>query len=195
MINEIRSQGSAASVARGYTMVELLAVCAIISILAAMSFALLSRMRGQAVETNALSALNTLATGYEMYYFYNSSYPQWGPGQRFSSPRQIFDFLIEEDFIPRSYAHCEYDQNTGYIYGFTADYAVEIPRMDPSDPTAGSNSYYIILRPYNFQKDALAIGTNTNLPSGWVAVRARRGPDETNFRLYKLYVPHRGGAE
>jgi type II secretory pathway pseudopilin PulG len=174
-------------------MLELLAVCAIISILAAMSFALLSRMRGQAVETNALSALNTLATGYEMYYFYNSSYPQWGPGQRFSSPREIFDYLTEEKFIPGSYSHCEYDQNTGYIYGFTADYAVQIPQFNPSDETTGPGSYYIVLRPYNFQKDALAIGTN--LPGGWVAVRARRGPDETNYRLYKLYVPHQGGAE
>jgi prepilin-type N-terminal cleavage/methylation domain-containing protein len=185
-----RQKGSGRESAKGYTLVELIAVCTIISILAAMSFALLSRMRSQAVETNALSALNTLATGYEMYYFYNSSYPQWGPGQRFGSPRQIFDYLVEEEFIPRSYSHYTYDQNTGYIYGFTQSYAVEIPQYNPI--TASPSSYFIVLRPFDFQRDSLAIGTS--LPAGWVAARARRGPDDVNYQLYRLYVPHRGGA-
>jgi type II secretory pathway pseudopilin PulG len=178
-------------------MVELLAVCAIISILAAMSFALLSRMRSQVVETNALSALNTLATGYEMYFYYNRSYPQWGAGQPFSSPRAIFDHLVEEEYLPRSYAHYEYDPGSGYIYGFTEDYAVEIPRYDPLDPTTSTtNTYFIIFHPYNFQRDALAVGVNVGIdvPQPWVAVRARRGPEGGNYRIYRLYIPHRGGA-
>ena len=52
---------------RGYTLVELMTVAWIISILSAMSFALISRMRMQAAETNGVVALNVLATGYEMY--------------------------------------------------------------------------------------------------------------------------------
>jgi len=177
-------------------MVELLTVCAIISILAAMSFALLSRMRSQVVETNALSALNSLATGYEMYFYYNRSYPQWGPGQRFSSPRAVFDHLIEEEFLPRSYGRCEYDPATGYIYGFTEDYAVEIPRYDDQDQTSTTNTYFIVFHPYNFQRDALAIGVNVgvDVPQPWVAVRARRGLEGGNYRIYRLYIPHRGGA-
>jgi len=185
-----RQRESGIASVRGYTMVELISVCTIISILAAMSFALLSRMRSQAVETNALSALNTLATGYEMYYFYNSSYPQWGPSERFESPQEIFNHLVDEEFIPRSYRNFTYDQNTGYIYGFTQSYAVEIPQYDPI--TSSPSSYFIVLRPYDFQRDSLAIGTS--LPAGWVAARARRGPDDVNYQLYRLYVPHRGGA-
>ena len=40
-----------------------------------------------AVDADGLAALNVLATGYEMYYFENRAYPQWGPGEKFGSPK------------------------------------------------------------------------------------------------------------
>jgi type II secretory pathway pseudopilin PulG len=170
-------------------MVELLTVAGIISILAAISFALLSRMRTQAVETNAMATLNSLATGYEMYYFMNHSYPQWGTGQPFTSPSAILDHLIEEEFIPRSWGKFERDPSTGWLYNLTQDYGLEIPEYDPDDPTTSeSNSYFLILHPYRLQRDALAIGLNPNPPSGWVAVRPRRGKVEDNYRTYQLFV-------
>lgn len=180
---------------RGFTMVELMVVSAIISILAAISFALLSRMRSQVVETNALSALNALATAYEMYYFHNTSYPQWrspaeGGGERFDSPKQLFDHLLEEEYLPPSYWSYKYDDETGYIYGFTQDYAVEILPFGPDDPTTSRrNSYFIVFHPYNFQRDALAIGSNP--PTGWVAVRPRRGREGGDYRSFGLYTFHR----
>lgn len=170
-------------------MVELLVVAGIISILAAISFALLSRMRSQAVETNAMAALNSMATGYEMYYFMNRSYPQWGPGQEFPSPERILDHLIEEEFLPRSWKHYETEQGTGYIFGLTQDYFLEIPEFDPEDTaTSATNSYCLILHPYRLQRDALAIGLNPRLPSGWVAVRPRRGVDGGDWQSYDLFV-------
>lgn len=177
----------------GYTMAELMVVTAIISILAAMSFGLLSRMRSQTIESSAAAALNVLATGYEMYYFFNKSYPQWGPDERFQSPKELWDHLCEEDFIPASYKNITYDSTTGYIYGFAEDYAVEIAQYNPTDPTASrKNSYFIIFRPYNFQRDALAIGFNP--PTGWVAVRPRKGTDPAGYRDFRLFVFKRGGA-
>ena len=162
-------------------------VAMVIGILSAMSFALLSRMRSQAVETNALSALNALATAYEMYYFENGEYPQWGPGEQFQSPKAIWDYLIEQDFLPYAYHSVEYEQSTEHIYGYTQDYAVEIEQRDPSDLLASSRSaYFIVFRPYNFQRDSLAIGINP--PTGWVAVRPRRGEDSDNYKNYGLYV-------
>jgi len=182
---------------RGYTLVELLAVCTIISILAAISFALFSRMRSQAIETNALAAMNSMATGYEMYYFSNMSYPQWGEGQEFSSQSALIDHMIYEEYLPRSWSNYHVSPATGYLVGITQDYAVEIIGYDPGDPTTSEkNSYFIVFHPYNFQKDALAIGVNP--PTGWVAVRPRRGPasdQEGNlYRGYQLYVFKRGGA-
>jgi len=175
---------------RGFTMVELMAVCMIIGILSAMSFALLSRMRSQAVEANALNALNALATAYEMYYFHNSEYPQWGPGEPFGSPEEIWDNLIEEEYLPFAYRKVEFDSGTGYIYGFTQDYAVDILERDIDDPyTASKGSYFVVFHPYNFQRDALAIGTNP--PTGWVAVRARRGREGDNYKTLGLYIYRR----
>jgi len=173
-------------------------VAAIISILAAMSFALLSRMRSQAVETNAMAALNVLASGYEMYYYYNSEYPQWGDEQEFSSPTDIIQYLADREFLPRSYKDYQYDPESHLIYGFTSDYALEIPAFNPADPsTYPTSSYFIILRPYNFQRDSLAIGLNPyflTIEDGWVAARPRRGLDNENYRTYDLFVFKRGGA-
>ncbi len=168
---------------------ELMVVSAIISILAAISFALLSRMQSQMIETNALAALNTMATGYEMYKFVNSSYPQWGDGQKFSSPEAIIDDLISEEFLPRSYRSYDVEPGTGYLFGMFRDYAVEIPQytFNPLDPaTSPENSYFIVFHPYNFQRDALAIGNDP--PNGWIAVRARRGYEGGDFRRYSLFT-------
>jgi type II secretory pathway pseudopilin PulG len=178
-------------------MVELLAVAAIISILAAISFALIARMRSQAIETNAMAALNSLATGYEMYWYDNHSYPQWGPGQPFSSPSEILDHLIGEEFIPRSWSHYKVNTANGDLLNITQDYGLEIPAYDPDDPsTSSQNSYFLVLHPYRFQRDALAIG---NSPLGgdspgedeWIAVRPRRGREGGNYRGFNLFVYRR----
>jgi type II secretory pathway pseudopilin PulG len=174
-------------------MVELMTVCMIIAILSAISFALLSRMRSQAVDANALQALNTLATGYEMYYFENHSYPQWGPGEEFASPWDIWKNLTRNEFIPKAYNSVDYNPVEHNIYGFTEDYAVEILERNASDPLSNSrNSYFIVFHPYNFQHDALAIGNNP--PTGWVAVRARRGKEGGNYKTFNLYVFKRLGS-
>jgi type II secretory pathway pseudopilin PulG len=168
-------------------MVELMMVAMIIGILSAMAFALLSRMRSQAVESNALMALNSLATAYEMYYFHNNEYPQWGPGEEFHSAKEIWDNLIEEQYLPSAYDKVQYDTSSRYFFGFTQDYAVEIPEYNNSDPLRGGRtSYFIIFHPYNFEKEALGIGFNP--PTGWVAVRPRRGPEGGNYQTYGLFV-------
>lgn len=169
-------------------------VSAIISILAAMSFALFSRMRSQAIESKAIATLNAVATGYEMYFNRYMEYPQWGPDTRFETPVALWNFLTEEEYIPRSYRNYEFESGTGYIYGITEDYAMEIPMYNPDDITVDPEySFFIVFHPYNYQRDSLAVGTNP--PTGWVAVRPRKGSASGNFRLFRLYIPHRGEAE
>lgn len=171
----------------GYTMVELMVVCMIIGILASMSFALLGRIRMQVLEVNAMNALNALATGYEMYYYHNREYPQWGPNEQFDSPKAIWDYLIKEGYLAEAYSKVEYSPKNHYIYKFTTDYAVEILPRDASDPLSSSRqSYFIVFHPYSFQRDALAIGNNP--PTGWVAVRPRRGPEGGNYKYFNLFV-------
>ena len=178
---------------RGYTLVELMTVSMIISILAAISFALLSRMRVQANESNGIVALNVMATGYEMYHYHFSEYPQWGPGQRFGSSRELVNFMAGEGYLPHAFTKATYDSATGYLFGITQDYAMEIVEYNPADPTFGAtNTYFIILHPYNFQRDTLAIGTNS--PIGWIAVRPRKGMSGYDYKTYRLYAPVRGGA-
>ncbi len=157
-------------------------------------------MRTQVVETNALGALDSFATGYEMYYYHYLEYPQWGLDEEFQSPKELVDFMVTEDYLPGYFraiedgSQDEYDESTGYLFGITQDYAVEIVEFNPYDPTTSrASTYFIIFHPYNFQRDLLAIGTNPD--SGWVAVRPRRGPEGTDFRLFNLFVSRRGGAE
>jgi len=193
LIKRIRDSRQMLKRSRGFTLVELMTVAWIISILAAMSFALISRMRMQAAETNGLAALNVLATGYEMYYYYHREYPQWGPDQPFASSAAIIEHLADEEFIPRSFKNYSlYDPDKNLIYGITGEYALEIPVFNPADPTTyPTSSYFIILRPLNFQKDSLAIGQNPyflSIEDGWVAARPRRGRDDQNYRTYDLFV-------
>lgn len=182
----------------GYTLVEVLTVSAIISILAGISFALISRMRSQVIETNGIAALNMIATGYEMYYHRHNRYPQWGPEERFETSKSLWDHLTEEDYIPESYGEYGYNVESGYIFGITEDYAMEIPMYNAEDvTTSAENSFFIVFHPLNFQRDALAIGINpnpTDFVDGWVAVRPRKGKVTENFRIYRLYIQHRGGA-
>lgn len=155
-------------------------------------------MRSQVIETNAIAALNMIATGYEMYYHRHNSYPQWGPEERFETPNALWDFLTEEDYIPESYGEYHYNATSRYIFGITEDYALDIPMYDAEDVTTDAeNSFFIVLHPLNFQRDALAIGINpnpTDFVDGWVAVRPRKGKVTENFRIYRLYIQHRGGA-
>jgi hypothetical protein len=174
-------------------MVELMTVSAIISILAAISFALLSRMRSQAIESKAIATLNIVATGYEMYFNRFREYPQWGPESRFDSPGALLNFLAEQEYIPRSYVNIQYDSGTGYIFDVAEDYAMEIPMYDSTDITTDQKySYFVVFHPYNLQRDSLAVGINP--PTGWVAVRPRKGSTNGNYRFFRLYIPHRGGA-
>ena len=178
----------------GYTLVELLTVAAIISILASISFALLSRMRSQTIESKAIATLNVIATGYEMYYNRFLEYPQWGPERDFESPKALWEYLAHQEYVPRSYGKYDYDYESGFIYGVSEDYALEIPMYNSEDITTDLEySYFIVFHPYNLQRDSLAIGINP--PTGWIAVRPRKGESNRNYRIYQLYIPHRGGAE
>jgi len=169
-------------------MIEVMTVCFIISILAAMSVVLIARAKAQAREVAALGTLSAFTTAYEAYRFRYSEYPQWGPGQRFSDPRDLVNFLMEEDFLPTVYAGSyEYFPSQKMFKGFADDYFLQILAYDPTKPNASpKGSYFIVLVPYGFQKRYLAAIFDPL--EGAVTVKARKGDAKTALEKYRLFT-------
>lgn len=169
-------------------MIELMTVCFIISIVAAMSVVLIARAKAQAREVAALGTLSAFTTAYEAYRFRYSEYPQWGPEQRFSDPRNLVNFLMDEDFLPTVYASSyEYFPTQNFFKGFADDYYLQILPYDPNEPDASpKGSYFIVLVPYGFQKRYLAAIFDPT--EGALTVKARKGDARTAFSKYKLFT-------
>ena len=169
-------------------MIEVLTVCFIISILAAMSVVLIARAKAQSREVAALGTLSAFTTAYEAYRFRYSEYPQWGPGQRFGNPKALVDFLMDEDFLPTVYrSSYEYFPAQHLFKGFADDYFLQILSYNPAVATSPpKGSYFIILVPYGFQKRYLAAIFDPT--EGALTVRARKGDANTAFAKYGLFT-------
>ena len=174
--------------AAGFTLIEAMTVCVIISVLAAMSVGLIARAKTQTRETAALSTLSAFTTAYEAFRFRYTEYPQWGPGQRFGSPTDLVDALMAEDMLPTVYAgNYEYFPDFNMFRGFAEDYYLQILPYDPSAPDAPpAGSYFIILYPYNFQRAAIAAIFDPL--HGAVTVRARKGDRSGDLSTFRLFT-------
>lgn len=173
--------------ARGYTLVELFVVITMISIITAMSAVLVIRAKVQARETAALGTLSMMTTAYEEHHYRYKEYPRWGPGQPFSDPRDLINFLIAEGFLPSVYQNYEFYPEYNFFKGFAEDYYLRILPHDfntPDPPDKGS--YYIILVPGNYQRRYLAAIFDPI--NGAVTVKARKCDISGSLDDYRLFT-------
>lgn len=103
----------------GHTLIEILAVCGIITILATIPVTYMREAKIRANETAALGALNQMAAAYEMYRVVGDRqrfYPHfYSHGLitdtiTFHNPEEIWDELIRQRLLPYKYA--AYNHNT-----------------------------------------------------------------------------------
>lgn len=119
-------------------MIEILTVCAIVTILASVPVVYLREAKVRANETAALGALNQISAAYEMYRAVASTeqmYPHFFADGRiqdtvtFINSESIWDELIRQGLLPRKYAPYRHDTPNllapGYVFSiYPVDYGL-----------------------------------------------------------------------
>lgn len=141
------------NVPRGYSLVEMLIVSALIVILATIPVALLRRGREKTFEAEALKSLRMMALAYENYYAQQGHlYPNYRSDGRYAddieyqNAEQIWDDLVRSSLLPRQYSGFPHDRRDllarGYILSiYPADYGA-LPGM------GARNAYAMAMIPY-----------------------------------------------
>ena len=141
----------------GHTLIEILAVCGMISILATIPIVYMREAKIRANETAALGALNQMAAAYEMYRVVGGDRQRFYPHfyslgtvtdtVTFRNPEEIWDELIRQGLLPRKYA--AYPHSTPNL--LAPGYTFSIYPIDMSAPDMYSinpwDSYAFALTP------------------------------------------------
>ena len=125
---------------RGYTIIELVAVSAIVLIVTTMAFGSVSTVRRFSMEQRAVTKLRQLADAQERYRY--SSDPTINPDGTYAS----FEELQLTNFIANDYELNDIPSHT--VNAFVPYYQLEIARS-PNDilDEPDVNHYYIVLTP------------------------------------------------
>lgn len=148
----------------GYSMIEMLIVCAVIMILATVPVALLRRSREKVYEAEAVRGLAMMALAYENYYAqHGHEYPNYQSDQtlsadiRYTSAESIWDDFIRMSLLPRQYSGFPHDRRDLLARGYQLS-------IYPADrgalPGVGArNRYAIGMIPYpdSLAKKGLAV--------------------------------------
>lgn len=138
---------------KGYSLIEMLIVCALIVILATMPIALVRRSREKIHEADALRALRMMALAYENYWAQNGHmYPNFrSDGQmaddiKYKNAEEIWDDLTGMGLVPGQYSGYPHDRRDLLARG----YRLSIFPADYGAMTGGGarNTYAIGLIPY-----------------------------------------------
>jgi prepilin-type N-terminal cleavage/methylation domain-containing protein len=110
---------------KGYSLIEMLIVTAMIVILATIPVALLRKSREKVFELDALRALRTVAVAYENYYStHDFQYPNYQSNgavtenNRFHDAEAIWDMLNRENLLPGMYSGFYYDRKDLMARGY-----------------------------------------------------------------------------
>ena len=122
MSDRLRKPGKAQ---KGYSLIEMLIVTAMIVILATVPVALLRRSREKVYELDALRALRTVAVAYENYYStHDFQYPNYQSSgavtenNRFHDAEEIWAMLNREILLPGMYSGFYYDRKDLMARGY-----------------------------------------------------------------------------
>lgn len=110
---------------RGYSLIEMLIVTAMIVILATVPIALFRRSRDKVFELDALRALRTVAVAYENYYStHDFQYPNYHSNgaiteyNQFRDAEAIWDMLHGEKLLPSMYSGFYHDRRDLMARGY-----------------------------------------------------------------------------
>ncbi len=179
---------------RGYSLIEMLIVTALIFILATVPIALLRRSREKTCELEALKSLRMLALAYENYWAQNGhKYPNYVQSGlvleeediEYSNAAEIWSALISERLLPRMYSGKPYDRRDLLARG----YQLSIYPADYGDTTGSGarNTYALALMPYegSLAKRGLAMVRGQKYFSSYPSAIPRQ---MHGFGLYSLNV-------
>jgi len=149
----VSRDGNRAQRDRGYSLIEMLIVTAIILILVTMPVALLRRSREKTYEAEALRALRMMALAYENYYAQQGHmYPNYRTDgaitedTRYKNAESVWDDIVRLSLIPRQYSGYPHDRRDllarGYRLSiFPADYGGQLGG-------GARNTYAMAMIPY-----------------------------------------------
>ncbi|MCX6646491.1 MAG: type II secretion system protein [bacterium] len=110
---------------KGYSLIEMLIVTAMIVIMATIPVALLRKSREKVFELDALRALRTVAVAYENYYStHDFQYPNYQSSgavtenNQFHNPEAIWAMLNRENLLPGMYSGFYYDRKDLMARGY-----------------------------------------------------------------------------
>jgi prepilin-type N-terminal cleavage/methylation domain-containing protein len=182
---------------RGYNLIEILAVAAILGILATVPIASMRRAKAKANEVQAIAVLNMIAVAYESYN--NESRPHRYPNYLqsgdlyanlidFRSAEGIWDDLIRRGFIPKRFSGIPHNQDNLLAPGFRL--TIYPFSVTPSFSASPRYSYVIAMIPFegSLQTRAIAIFQGHSFGEPHISARARKIPGTGDMAGAEFYT-------
>jgi prepilin-type N-terminal cleavage/methylation domain-containing protein len=183
--------------ARGYSMIELLAVCAIIGILSTIPIASMRQARAKTNEVDAIGALNMVAVAYESYN--NETNPHRYPNYLqngalysdtidFRSAEEIWDDLQRRGLLPKRYSVHAHNEPNLLAHGFV--FSIVPFSVTPSFSSSPRYSYVMAMVPFegSQQPRAIAIFQGFSFGDDHVSARARKLPASGDLGGARFYT-------
>jgi len=180
---------------RGYSLIEMLIVTAMITILATIPIALLRRSREKTYEAEALRSLRMMSLAYENYWAqYGHQYPNYLSGGlledsiEYTGAEDVWDGIIRRSLLPMQYSGKPHDRRDllarGYVFTiYPADYG--------TIPGSGyRNSYAFAMIPYenSVAERGIAMVSGQRFFSNYPSAVPRNidGPELYSLQIYRL---------
>ncbi|HYE79464.1 MAG TPA: type II secretion system protein [bacterium] len=175
--------------ARGYNLIEILAVASIMLILAGVALASLKEARLQAQESTAVGALNQMQNAYEQYRVTKGrrNYPHFlSTGLTNSSTipyrnaQELFADLVREGFLPRRYSGRTYNEPHLLAAGYRMEiFPFDRPGVDTRTADVSEN-YAIAFQPIPGSKQRFTLALiNGQADNTTYAARFYKLPDKS----------------
>ena len=169
----------------GYTMLEILVVCAIVGILATMPIVALRNARVKAAEVEAIASLNMMAVAYEAYNnqsrphrypHYLSNHATYEDSIDYRTAEEIWVELIRRSLLPKRFSNHLHNENNLLARGFRLS-IFPYSRV-PNFSNCPRYTYAMAMVPHEESQQPRAIAIFQGYNDGWMRLspRARKLP-------------------